>query len=165
MIVRHSDGRCPLSYSRPGQVGPSRSCFPRRGNSWPAWPRTLRCSTQLWFLRPWPAPSSWPTGGEQGAGRAGMGGTSTADPEGGQAGQYQTPLLCRGLFKLKRVACGLPGFDPWFGKIPWRRTWQPIPVFLPGESHGQRSLAVYGSWGRKESDTIEQLSAWAHHVA
>jgi len=37
------------------------------------------------------------------------------------------------------------GFDPWFGKIPWRKTWQPTPVFLPGESHGQRSLAGYGS--------------------
>ena len=32
-------------------------------------------------------------------------------------------------------------FDPWVGKIPWRRAWQPTPVFLPGESHGQRSLA------------------------
>ena len=36
-----------------------------------------------------------------------------------------------------------PGFDPWVGKIPWRRAWQPTPVFLPGESHGQRSLAGY----------------------
>ena len=34
-------------------------------------------------------------------------------------------------------------FDPWFGKILWRRTWQPTPVFLPGESHGQWSLAGY----------------------
>ena len=33
------------------------------------------------------------------------------------------------------------GFSPWVGKIPWRRAWQPTPVFLPGESHGQRSLA------------------------
>ena len=32
------------------------------------------------------------------------------------------------------------GFDPWVGKIPWKRAWQPTPVFLPGESHGQRSL-------------------------
>ena len=32
------------------------------------------------------------------------------------------------------------GFDPWIGKIPWKRAWQPTPVFLPGESHGQRSL-------------------------
>ena len=42
------------------------------------------------------------------------------------------------------------GFDPWVGKIPWRRAWQPSLVFLPGESHGQRSLV-----GPKESDTIE----------
>ena len=41
------------------------------------------------------------------------------------------------------------GVDPWVEKIPWRRTWQPTPVFLPGKSHGQRSLA--GS----ESDTTE----------
>ena len=38
-------------------------------------------------------------------------------------------------------------FNHWFGKIPWRRAWQPTPIFLPGESHGQRSLAVYGLWG------------------
>ena len=38
------------------------------------------------------------------------------------------------------------GFDPWVGKIPWRRAWQPTPVFLPGESHGQRSLVGWGGW-------------------
>ena len=47
------------------------------------------------------------------------------------------------------------GLDPWVRKIPWRRAWQPIPVFLPGESHGQRSLAAYSPWGLKESDTTE----------
>ena len=36
------------------------------------------------------------------------------------------------------------GFDPWLRKIPWRTAWQPSSVFLPGESHGQRSLVVYG---------------------
>ena len=41
------------------------------------------------------------------------------------------------------------GFDPWVGKIPWRRTWQPISVFLPGKSHGQRSLVDYHLWGHK----------------
>ena len=46
------------------------------------------------------------------------------------------------------------GINPYVGKIPWRRAWQPIPVFLPGESHGQRSLMGY-SWGCKESDTTE----------
>ena len=47
------------------------------------------------------------------------------------------------------------GFDPWVRKVPWRRKWQPPPVFLPGEFHGQRSLAGYRPWGRKESDTTE----------
>ena len=50
-------------------------------------------------------------------------------------------------------------FDPWVRKIPWRRKWQPTPVFLPGESHGQGSLVGYSPWGYKELDTIEQLSA------
>ena len=44
------------------------------------------------------------------------------------------------------------------GKIPWKRKWQPTPVFLPGESHGQRSLVGYNSWGLKELDTTEQLT-------
>ena len=39
--------------------------------------------------------------------------------------------------------CKSRGFDPWVGKIPWRRAWQPTPVFYPGESHGQKSLAGY----------------------
>ena len=48
-------------------------------------------------------------------------------------------------------------FDPWLGKIPWRRKWQPNPVFLPGESHGRRSPEGYSPWGRKELDTTERL--------
>ena len=47
--------------------------------------------------------------------------------------------------------------DPWVGKIPWRRKWQPTPVSLPGEYHGQRSLVDYSPWGHKESDTTERL--------
>ena len=47
------------------------------------------------------------------------------------------------------------GFDPWVGKIPWRRARQPTPVFLPGESHGQRSLEGYSLWDLKESGTTE----------
>ena len=46
-------------------------------------------------------------------------------------------------------------FDPWVGKIPWRRKWQPTPVFMPGESHGQRSLVGYSPRGHKESDLTE----------
>ena len=43
------------------------------------------------------------------------------------------------------------GFNPWVGKIPWRRKWQPTPVFLLGESNGRRSLVSYSPRGRKES--------------
>ena len=51
--------------------------------------------------------------------------------------------------------CKRHGFDPWVGKIPWRRAWQPTPVFLPGESHEQRNLRGYSPWGCKESDMTE----------
>ena len=43
-----------------------------------------------------------------------------------------------------------PGFNPWVGKIPWRREWLPTPVFLPGEFHGQRSLMGYSPQVLKE---------------
>ena len=46
-------------------------------------------------------------------------------------------------------------FNPWVRMVPWRRKWQPIPVFLPGESHGQRSLVGYSPWGHTESDTTK----------
>ena len=60
----------------------------------------------------------------------------------------------------KESACnaGDRGFNLWVRKIPRRREWQPMPVFLPREFHGQRSLEGCGSWGHKESDTIEQLT-------
>ena len=59
----------------------------------------------------------------------------------------------------KKSACsaGVSGFDPWVGKIPWRRKWQPAPAFLPGKPHGQRSPQSRGS---QESWTW--LSACAH---
>ena len=46
-------------------------------------------------------------------------------------------------------------FDPWVGKIPLRRAWQPTPIFLSGESHGERSLEGYSPWYHTESDTTE----------
>ena len=54
----------------------------------------------------------------------------------------------------KESACnaGRPGFDPWVRKIPWRKEWLPTPLFLPGEFHGQRSLADYSP---SESDNNE----------
>ena len=51
-----------------------------------------------------------------------------------------------------------PRFDPWVRKIPWRRNWLCTPIFLPGESQGQTSLAGQSPWGHKESDTTELLT-------
>ena len=50
------------------------------------------------------------------------------------------------------------GFDSWVRKIPWRRKWQPTPVFLPVKSHGQRNLVGSSPWGHKESDITYQLN-------
>ena len=57
-----------------------------------------------------------------------------------------------------------PRFNPWVWKIPWRRKWQPTPVFLPGKSHGQWSLGGYSPWGCKESDRTERLAHTHTHI-
>ena len=57
--------------------------------------------------------------------------------------------------KLKRLS-----FYPWLGKIPWRREWQPAPVFLPGESHGQRNLAGYSPGGHRVRRDSTGTDAW-----
>ena len=72
--------------------------------------------------------------------------------------------------EVKASACNVGdlGSIPGSGRFPWRRIWQPTPVFLPGESHGWRSLVGYSPGGRKESDTTERLhmqvfcSAFSH---
>ena len=51
---------------------------------------------------------------------------------------------------------GRCGFHPWVGMIPWRRKWQSTPEFLPGKSHGQRSLVGCSPWGHKESDRTDR---------
>ena len=71
-----------------------------------------------------------------------------------------------GLVIKKKIflQCSRPGFDPWGGKIPWRREWLPTSVFLPGEFQGQKSLVGSSPWGRKESDITERLTHthWRH---
>ena len=80
------------------------------------------------------------------------------------------PLICHAISSLlillpcgsdgKESACNegdpglIPGYRIW-SLLPWRRAWQPTPVFLPGQFHGQRSLAGYSSWGREELDMAE----------
>ena len=79
--------------------------------------------------------------------------------------------MCQGLprrlsgkeFTCRCKRCKRLSFGPCVRKIPWRRKWQPTPVFLPGKSHGQRSLVGYSPWGHKESDTTEW--APAHYVS
>ena len=63
--------------------------------------------------------------------------------------------------KESACQCGRARFNPWVGKIPWRREGQPTPVFLPGESHGQKGLADYSPRGCKESDMTKRLSLHA----
>ena len=55
--------------------------------------------------------------------------------------------------RKNHLQCGIPGFDPWIGKIPWRKERLPTPVFWPREFHG-----LYRPWGHKESDMTEWLS-------
>ena len=97
--------------------------------------------------------------------RASLGDTLVAEeagPRKSQRGLEVTKGFLRASWWLRQERIHLqrrrPGFDPWVRKIPWRRAWQPTPVFLPGESHGQRSLAGYSPWGCKESDTTERLT-------
>ena len=68
--------------------------------------------------------------------------------------------------EVKASPCNVGGLSsiPGVGKIPWRRKWQPTPVFLPGESHGQRSLVGYSPRGHKESDTTERLHFHFHKM-
>ena len=62
------------------------------------------------------------------------------------------------LFTRVCLQCRRPWFDSWVWKIPWRRKWQPSPVFLPGEFQGQRNLVGYRPWCFKESDITGQLT-------
>ena len=61
-------------------------------------------------------------------------------------------------FTCRCRRCRRWSFSPWVGKISWSRKWQPIPIFLPGKFHGQRSLVGYSPWGGTQSDTTEWLS-------
>ena len=68
--------------------------------------------------------------------------------------ENQFPLLVRLGWERICLQCGRPGFNPWVGKIPWRRAWQSTPLFFLGESHGQRLLSM----GLERVDMIEGLT-------
>ena len=67
---------------------------------------------------------------------------------------YVYTHMCLSGLKI-HLQCKRCRFDPWVRKIPWRRAWQPTPVFMSGESHGQRSLTCFSPQGGQESDTAE----------
>ena len=67
----------------------------------------------------------------------------------------QEDLLEKGMATHASILCKRCWFDLWIGKITWRRARLPTPVFLPGESHAQRSLAGYSPWGHTELNTTE----------
>ena len=71
--------------------------------------------------------------------------------------QYECLRICLHCRRLR--------FDSWVRKIPWRRAWQPIPVFLPGEFHGQRSLAGYRPLGHNKSDVAKATEHVCIHSA
>ena len=75
-----------------------------------------------------------------------------------RVGHDWSNLACMHAAIKNKCQCWRPKrhwFDCWVRNIPWRRKWQPTPVFLPGKSYGQRSLAGYSPWGCKELDTTE----------
>ena len=69
---------------------------------------------------------------------------------------YPGDLVVKNLPAMQETWVPCPGQED-----PWRRAWQPTPVFLPGEPHGQRSLVGYGPRGRRESDATERGTAAA----
>ena len=133
-------------------------------------PWTVACQAPLsigffrqeyWSGLPFPSPGDLPDPGIKLKSPALAGGFFTTEPLGKPTG-----TLCFIFINLfpggsdGRVCLQYEkaGFDPWVGKIPWRRKWQPTQVFLPGKFHGWRSLAMYSPWGCKESDTTEPLT-------
>ena len=89
---------------------------------------------------------------------------------GGRLILVRTAVFSKWWLRRYRIClqCRRPGFDPWVRKIPWRRKGQPAQVFLPGESHGQRSLAGYSQTGCKRAGYIlasKTTSATTHSVS
>ena len=73
--------------------------------------------------------------------------------------KWRLGRTCLPMHKTKRC-----GFHPWMGETPWRKAWQPTPVFLPGKSHGRRTLVGYGTQGHKESDMTEVTQHSTVHI-
>ena len=118
-------------------------------------------------LQPSDTALAGPLAGLESASRAGCPRTGWHWSQRPQSAMQETKALIsavtgesRGGSRAAAPGCGFSRgtrdrFNPWVGKIPWSRKWQSTPVFLPGESHGQRSLAGFSLWDCKELDTTE----------
>ena len=107
---------------------------------------------EYWSGMPSPSPGTCPNPGTEPRSPALQADSLPSEPLG-------KPRICLQSRKHRRCR-----FNPWVGTIPWRKTWQPTPVFLPGESHVQRSLASYSPWGCKDSDRAKHFTyfyCWA----
>ena len=101
---------------------------------------------------------------DRGAWQAAVHGVTKSQTQGNYRSSCCLPCDFPGGSDGKRICLqfGRPGLNPWVGKIPWRRKWQPTPVFLPGESHRQRNLMGCSPWDCKESDVTERLTVSLH---
>ena len=118
---------------------------------------------EYWSGLPFPSPGDLPDPGIEPRSPAVQADTLTSEPPGKPI--YTLPYVKWGFpggsdRKRTCLQCRRPEFNPWVGKIPWRREWQPTPVFLPVKSHGRRSLTGYSPWDHKESDTTEGLTLY-----
>ena len=107
---------------------------------------------EYWSGMPSPSPGTCPNPGTEPRSPVLQADSLPSEPLG-------KPRICLQSRKHRRCR-----FNPWVGTIPWRKTWQPTPVFLPGESHVQRSLASYSPWGCKDSDRAKHFTyfyCWA----
>ena len=131
----------PWTLSEPSLSSPNHICCGLLRNQVPTSPDPSHCIHRL--CQPW-------------CNSINRGQTCTAS---GECGNRNSVTLPRWLnSKESTCLCRRREFDPWVGKILWRRKRQPTPVFLSGQSHGQRSLAGYSPWGSGELDTNEQLT-------
>ena len=142
----------------PSQAHPTAPGFSLDGMG-PFFPRGASENHRIWACRP--RLSYAPFTGKESTCNAGDPGSV---PRSGRSGkgigyplQYSWAFLVAQMVKNPHVMQEA-WFNPWVGKIPRRREQQLTPVFWPGEFHGQRGLAGYSPWGRKDSDTTERLS-------
>ena len=114
---------------------------------------------EYWSGLPCPPPGDLPNPGIKHRSHTLQGNSLPSEPRGKpnisclgnyqQSGMFKAGLPSCLSVKELTCQCGRSGFDPGIGKTPWRRKWQPIPVFLPGKSHGQRNLVCYSPWDGK----------------